>query len=284
MTHQIQWTPSENDATIDPVVPLLACPECHGDLARREASLTCLGCACEYDVREGIPLLAKLGSSEPWNTASDGLTSVAYQKQFQQSDIGQRYQQRYEKRLWKRLTTRREIGRIEQLLNSQPRSGRLLDIPCGGGRVSGPLAAACDVLLQADISLGQVLTARQVMAAEGNVAWFTASAFAIPLKDGAVDGTLCNRLTHHLPSEAELERAIQELLRVSARFVILSYYDHDSFKSLGRRLRGAYPGHTLRKKDLRALAERHGAFVRIDVPLWCSGSRLRYALLQKHGE
>jgi SAM-dependent methyltransferase len=270
-----------NDHVPDFAIGLLACPECRGDLAREGRGLLCRGCSRCYEQHDGIPLLARSGSSEQWAGPSDGSTSVAYQQRFQESNIGERYQRRYQRRWSKRCTTRREIRRIERLLASQPRCRRLLDLPCGGGRVSGPLALAADLLLQADLSIGQVLMARKTMNTQGHVTWFTASAFMIPLKDGAVDATVCNRLMHHLPFAAEVERLIGELLRVSAQFVILSYYDHNSLKSLGRRLRGRHPGHTLRRADLRALADRHGAVVQIDVPFCCPGSRLRYALLRK---
>jgi SAM-dependent methyltransferase len=275
MTHQV------HDSVLDSVIAVLACPHCHGDLAHSAGSLRCRSCSQQYELREGIPLLARTGSSEQWGVESDGPTSASYQEEFLKSDIGQRYRQRYEKRWWKRCATRREIHHIERLVASEPRCRRLLDLPCGGGRVSGPLAAATDLLLQADLSVGQVLMARQTMGSQGHIAWFTASAFMIPLKDGAVDGVVCNRLTHHL-SSVEQERAVHELLRVSTRYVVLSYYDHDSFRSLGRRLRGRDPGHTMRRQDLRAMAEQGGASVQADVPLWCGGSRLRYALLRKH--
>jgi SAM-dependent methyltransferase len=275
-------TQSTNDRTLDSTTELLVCPECRGDLARQDASLACPNCSRSYEVKDGIPLLARIGSSEQWGVASDGATSTDYQERFQASNIGEAYKQRYQRRWSKRCATRREIHLIERLLASQPHCSRVLDIPCGGGRVSGPLTKAADLVLQTDVSLGQVLMARRTMGSEGRIIWFTASAFLIPLKDGAVDGTVCNRLTHHLPSAAEMERLICELLRVSTRFVILSYYNHNSLKSLGRRLRGKYPGHTLRRADLRALAERHGASVQIDIPFWHAGSRLRYALLQKH--
>jgi SAM-dependent methyltransferase len=270
-----------HDPVLDSSIGLLACPDCRGDLAREGTGIICRSCSRAYPLHDGIPLLARSGSSEQWGVPSEGPTSVAYQKQFQQSDIGERYQQRYQRRWSKRCVTHREIHRIGRLLASQPRCRRLLDLPCGGGRVSGPLAAATDRLLQADLSLGQVLAARETLGSQGHVTWLTASAFMIPLKDGAVDATVCNRLTHHLPAAAEVERLIGELLRVSARFVILSYYDYDSFKSLGRRLRGRHPGNTLRRQDLRTLAQRYGAFVQSDIPFWCAGSRLRYALLRK---
>ena len=274
-------TRSSSDQGLAALVPLLTCPECQGDLALQGAGLACLACSRSYELVDGIPLLAQAGSSELWGVAAESETSTGYQEQFLKANIGERYQQRYERRWTKRCVTSREIGRIKQLLATQPRSSRMLDIPCGGGRVSGPLANATDLLLQADLSLSQVLTARQTLGAQGNFAWFTASAFLIPLKDGAVDGILCNRLIHHLPTAVEQERLIGELLRVAQRFVILSYCDYASLKSLGRRLRGKYPGHTMRRKDLQAMVERHGASMGMDVPLWFEGSRLRYVLLQK---
>jgi SAM-dependent methyltransferase len=274
-------TQSTFGRALSALLPLLICPECRGDLARQGASLTCVTCSRTYGIVDEIPLLAQTGSSELWGVASDGQSSTAYQEHFLKTDIGETYQRKYERGWSKRCATRREISRIETLLASQPRSSRFLDIPCGGGRVSRPLVNATDLLLQADLSLSQVAMARRRMGAHGNTAWFTASAFLIPLRDGSVDATLCNRLTHHLPLVAEQERLIGELLRVSRHFVILSYYDHGSFKSLGRRLRGKYPGHTMKRDDLRARVERYGAFVKVDIPLWFGRSRLRYALLQK---
>ncbi len=269
-----------NDRPFDSMAAILACPRCHSDLRREEGGLRCPSCSRVYELHDGIPLLAQSESSESWTIESNDLTSAAYQAQFQESDIGPRYRQRYEKRWFKRFTTRREIRQVERLLASEPRCRRLLDLPCGGGRVSGPFVAATDLLLQADLSLSQVLMARQILGSRGGVLWFTASVFTIPLKDGAVDGAVCNRLTHHL-SPAEQERVIHELLRVSTRFVILSYYDHDSFRSLGRRMRGRHPGHTMRREDLRTWAQQDGAFVQVDVPLWFAGSRLRYVVLRK---
>lgn len=48
-----------------------------------------------------------------------------------------------------------------------------------------------------------------------------------PLRDGSVDGTVCVRLSHRLPTAAERERLLTELLRVSRRFVIMKMYRRD---------------------------------------------------------
>jgi hypothetical protein len=143
------------------------------------------------------------------------------------------------------------------------------------------MVAATDFLIQADVGLGQVRLARESLAPLTPGMWLTASGFRIPLKDEVVDGSVCNRLTHHLPAAGERSRLVSELLRVSRRFVVISYYDHGSLKSLSRRLRGKDPGHTMRRNEVRGLAAEGGARVEADIPLWHAGCRLRYALLVK---
>lgn len=272
-------TPNQQMDHLSKILPQLICPECREDLGFLEKGLTCQGCSKTYEIADGIPLLGQVASTK--DRAAE--TSVDYQTKFQASNIGERYQQRYRDSWHKEFATKREIKCLTELLSSQSRCGRLLDMPCGGGRVSGPMANSTDFLIQADIGLSQVKTARELMGSGIDAVWLTASVFAIPLKDNSVDATVCNRLAHHLPSGPEQEQLIKELLRVSSRFVILSYYDEHSVKSMSRRLRGKKPGHTMARKTLRQLAERYNASVAKDIPLLCPGSRLRYALLKKKG-
>ena len=112
--------------------------------------------------------------------------------------------------------------------------------------------------------------------------WMTASAFEIPLRDGAVDGAVCNRLLHHLPSADEQERLIAELLRVSRRFVILSFFDSRSAKGMlsvvsGRRRRR----HGLSTVTIDRLAQARGGRLAASPRLFLFGSGQRYALLVK---
>ena len=59
-----------NDHVLASLLPLLACPECRGDLARQGGGLTCQSCSRSYEVADGIPLLAQAGSSELWGVES----------------------------------------------------------------------------------------------------------------------------------------------------------------------------------------------------------------------
>jgi len=91
----------------------------------------------------------------------------------------------------------------------------------------------------------------------------SASGFQIPLRDASVDGTVCVRLTHHLPTETERVRLVRELLRVSRRFVIMSFFDYYSPKNTLRRLSRPFnrkpPKSTMKVRELRRLAQDCGA-------------------------
>jgi hypothetical protein len=115
----------------------------------------------------------------------------------------------------------------------------------------------------------------------------TASGFHIPLRANAVDGAICVRLSHHLPTSNERERLLHELLRVSRRFVIMTYFDHHSLKNLLRRLRRPFnrktPKLTMTTVQVADLARRAGARLIAAPPLSRLGSGHRYALILKNG-
>jgi len=163
----------------------------------------------------------------------------------------------------------------------------LLDLPCGGGRLTPAFAASADLVIEADIGLGQVLYGRSESRVATPRVWMTASAFHIPLRDSAVDGTICVRLSHHLPTPAERERLLEELLRVSRRFVIMTYFDHYSVKNALRRLRRPFdrqpPKMTMTTAHVMELALLCGARLVAAPPLSRIGSGHRYALILKEG-
>jgi PHD/YefM family antitoxin component YafN of YafNO toxin-antitoxin module len=113
----------------------------------------------------------------------------------------------------------------------------------------------------------------------------TASAFQIPLRDSSVDGTVCVRLNHHLPTEAERQQLVRELLRVSKRFVIMSFFDYYSLKNTLRRLRRPFnrkpSKSTMKTRELRRLAQDCGATLVACPAIFSMGSGHRYALMVK---
>lgn len=248
--------------------------------------LTCTRSGHGFPVHDGIPLLAVLDTMPVAATGrSDPQPAEEYQRQYEDLEAAAEYNQAYENKLLKRSSTRREYQLLGRLLSSQPRSRVLLELPCGGGRISPALAQHAELLVEADIGLGQVLYGRKTSQLRTPQAWMTASAHHIPFADASIDGIVCIRLCHHLPEAAQRERLVTELLRVASRFVIMTFFDYHSFKNLVRRARRPFnrkpPKSTMRVDELAALAARNGARL-VECPaLFRLSSGHRYALMVK---
>jgi ubiquinone/menaquinone biosynthesis C-methylase UbiE len=270
------------------IAELLICPSCATSLAIGPVSMDCTGCGASYPLRDGIALLAIRGTSETWGEPQANEQSTSYQAEYQRVDRAAAYNLSYRQRLLKRSSTQREFKLIRQHIERVGRSRIILDLPCGGSRLTPAFADAAALVIEADIAHGQVLFGR----AESSVAtprvWMTASAFHIPLRDGSVDGTVCVRLSHHLPTAVERERLLTELLRVSRRFVIMTFFDHHSLKNVLRRLRRPFdrkpPKMTMTTARVAELAREHGARLVAAPPLSRIGSGHRYALIVKDQE
>jgi ubiquinone/menaquinone biosynthesis C-methylase UbiE len=275
---------------LEKISATLACPDCRGPVSIGEARIQCQGCGASYEVMDGIPLFARKGSAETWGvTAPSPKTSESYQENYEGVARAQEYNEKYRRKFFKRLSTRLELRLLRRLLSTQPRCATLLDLPCGGGRLSHQLAPATDLLVEADIALGQILYGREVSRQEVPQIWMTASAFHIPFRDGGVDATVSIRLSHHLPSPEERERHLKELLRVSRRFVLMSFFDTNSVKNLLRRARRSLrlheksPKKTMTARRVSELARECGAELVACPHLAFFGSGHRYALMVKRG-
>ena len=142
-----------------------------------------------------------------------------------------------------------------------PRGARVLDVPCGTGRLHAVLAGRGLRVTSADVSPA-MLAAHE--AGRGHA--LCADAGRLPFDDGTFELVLCCRLLHHLRDEAELRRIVAELVRVSRGHVIASFWDRASLPELGRgsRPRGEEVprGRIARaRRDLRAAFEDAGAGV-----------------------
>ena len=267
------------------IAELLACPACSASLRIGPSSLDCTKCGTSYPLNDGIALLAIRGSSETWGEPQAVEQGTSYQGEYQQVDRAAAYNRSYEKWPLKRQSTRREYQLIKELIARAGRSKLVLELPCGGSRLTPAFADSAALLIEADIAHGQLLYGR----AETRVAtpriWMTASAFHIPLRDESVDGTICIRLSHHMPTATERERLLTELLRVSRRFVIMTYFDHHSLKNRLRRLRAPFdrqpPKMTMTTTRVAELAKERGARLIAAPPLSRIGSGHRYALIVK---
>jgi len=264
---------------------LLACPQCHGELRCGEDAVRCSHCHALYPIQDGIALFARIDTIDVDNKKPTGQTSEAYQQNYQKDQGAANYNAKYRDRWTKRISTWREFGLLDRMLRNQGRCNVLLDLPCGGGRLSPPMGRYADLLIEADVAVGQLRYGRTHARIPTRQVWMTASGFHIPLRDASVDGTVCVRLNHHLPTEAEREKLVRELLRVSKRFLIMSFFDYYSPKNTLRRLRQLFnrksPKSTMKVAELQRLAQDCGATL-VECPaLFLIGSGHRYALMVK---
>lgn len=276
---------AERNPHLHRLLPILICPDCRGELARDGETFRCASCASVFPVTEGIPVFARFGSAEKWGKDKPAETSEDYQKNYQDLKEAAKYNEMYSGRWSKRVITKWEYDLLERQLSSQPRSGVLLDLPSGGGRLSPQIARHTDLLIDADIALGQVKYGMEFGRVPTAQAWMTASGFHLPFRDGSVDGIVCVRLNHHLPTAEERERLVRELLRVARKFVIMTFFDYHSLKNLLRRVRrpfdGKPPKMTMTVDRVRELAAA-GGFDLVEAPaLSHIGSGHRYGLLVK---
>jgi SAM-dependent methyltransferase len=266
---------------------LLACPNCGDPLSVVAEWIRCEGCDARYAIEDGVARLELRGGSESWGAPQAAEQGTAYQDEFQDVERAAEYNLQFRCKPLKLGVTPRESLLIRRYVRRVGRSRAILEIPCGGGRLTPAFADATELVIEADIAIGQVRYGRQASRVDVPRVWMTASAFHIPLRRDSVDGVVCVRLSHHLPTPAERERLFAELLRVSRRFAIVTFFDRNSLKHLTWRLRHPFSRKArkpaLSTREVATLARAHGGRLVATAPLSWLGSGHRYALILKEG-
>jgi SAM-dependent methyltransferase len=260
------------------IAALLACPLCRAPLGIGPDWIRCESCDARYPIEDGVPRLEILGGSESWGVRQASEQGSAYQSEFEDLASATDYNEQFR---------RKPLKLIRRFLKPLGRSNVILEIPCGGGRLTPGFADFADLVIEADVAIGQIAYGRAHSRLSTPCVWLTASAFHIPLRDRSVDGAVCIRLSHHLPTAAERERLFGELLRVSRRFVVVTFFDRYSLKNLTYRLRhpfrGGPPKLTMTRGEVDALARAGGGKLAGTAPLSRIGSGHRYALILRNG-
>jgi ubiquinone/menaquinone biosynthesis C-methylase UbiE len=152
----------------------------------------------------------------------------------------QDYQQQRYRSLDQAWVNWREQRLLAQLLTQcQLAKGTVLDVPCGYSRLAPLYARLGITALGADVSYDMAHLAAANHARHGWQRWLCADVLALPFIDSVFDGVLCIRLLHHRYSDAERQRILGELARVSRRFVIISFYRSTLLHAMARHWRGA---------------------------------------------
>lgn len=153
-----------------------------------------------------------------------------------------------------------EMRLVDAALAHLPRHSRLLDVPCGGGRVAIHAARQGFAVTAADISDAMLEITRHNAAVSGfDIAVDARDVECLDYTDTSFDATICFRLFHHFPTVELRRRAVEELCRVSRRTVMISYLSDRSVTSFKRRLRSRLLGRRSQKHSC-SLAELCGYF------------------------
>ena len=267
--------------SLQPIQNILVCPVCRSELQIKQHDITCTNCSRVYPMHESIPQFAIYKNDQAVLKEAAEISKISYEQRYEDFEKARNYNLKYDRKLLKRLSTRREYQILQRLLGQQKRFATLLEIPCGGGRISPQLENATDMLIQADVGLGQILFGMTKESLKIPQIRMTASAFHIPLRDNSVDAAVCIRLSHHLPAPEQREDLLTELLRVARHYVVMTFFDYHSIKNILRRLRKSKPKLTMTFSQVSSIAALHGAKL-VACP-WLSiiNSGHRYALMVK---
>lgn len=172
-----------------------------------------------------------------------------------------RYTPKEARRYRQRDTSRHraEMALVERAFVLVPK-GRVLDVPCGCGRVGLLLAQQGHQVTCADLSPAmRAMAAQAVEQARLAVPVEAADVERLPFADRGFDTLVSFRLFHHFPNREVRERAVRELCRVAGRHVVLSYLTPFSFTVLRRWLQAKLGGRRSHK-HATSLSEVRGYF------------------------
>ncbi len=173
---------------------------------------------------------------------------------------------RYAEERWRSSRARgRDPRLVERLLRSieLPRDARVLDVPCGDGRLTAGLSRFGRPH-GVDVSTEMLAAARARPGGSEPLPVMLGDAAHLPFRAETFELVVCCRLLHHLTADAALERVAAELVRVSRRFVAASFWDSASWHAWRRRagLRRTGPRSAVSKQRVARAFEDAGASVR----------------------
>ena len=166
-----------------------------------------------------------------------------------------KYQQR------KPAKHRAEMRLIDAAFGLVSKTQRVLDVPCGGGRVTVHLAQQGYDVTAADLSEAMLaLTRENVVRHRVNCPVERQDIEGFDYPDRRFDAVVSFRLFHHFPTPEIRQRVVSELCRVAGKFVALSYFSPASVTSVKRKVRAALGGKKSEKYST-SLREVEGYFM-----------------------
>jgi ubiquinone/menaquinone biosynthesis C-methylase UbiE len=128
-----------------------------------------------------------------------------------------------------------EMALLEPALRLLPPGSKVLDAPCGAGRVSVRLGELGMHVTSVDISPSMLERTREKMRAFGAQDRVQSGDLEkLQFADREFEGVVCFRFFTHLPNDALRKQVISELCRVARQFVIISFFHPVSLHNVKR--------------------------------------------------
>lgn len=163
----------------------------------------------------------------------------AKKRHYQKQEVVDRYNRVRFEGGFEGRTTRNKWNMILRALHGVEGIGTVLDLPCGTGRFTRQILARGWKLINGDISLPMLCSARDV--APGLLGSVRFDAEHLPFADNSLDLVLSIRFLMHVPRSVR-PAIFREYARVSRRYVVLDvrhkYCLNSWLKRLRRVLRG----------------------------------------------
>jgi protein-S-isoprenylcysteine O-methyltransferase Ste14 len=182
------------------------------------------------------------------------------------------------------LQEQKFIASLISIIPAEDFAAAAIDIPCGIGRFYPALRRHAPQVVQADWSLPMLQIARTENAPTA-LGYVRALATELPFPGEKFDLVLSVRLCHHLPTRDEQRRYIGEVLRISRKWVVLSYLDTDSLhnmvRSTMRRIKGKPLKWSVSGDEVARIAAQQGFTVMNSMLLSKVLSGQRYDVLMR---
>jgi len=148
---------------------------------------------------------------------------------------------------------------------------RILDLPCGTGRLSRLLSENGHNVVAADVSLSMISVARGKTGMDSKVEFVVCDAEELPFSDGVFDCVVSLRFMGFLPPQIRL-KVLGEMSRVTTNWLILFYHDPSSlmgiFRMIKNRLRGkVQEWYTVKPSDLEGELKAAGLSLAMTKPI-----------------
>jgi uncharacterized protein YbaR (Trm112 family) len=193
-----------------PLLQLLVCPDCRGDLEWRAEAIRCTGCDVLYDVVDGIPVLRPSGSD-----AQKDEQATFFDHADPEFEVSRPHGTPW---LYRWLLAEKFRRSLDAL---PPAAGVTAVTVCGGSGMDAEfLARAGASVISTDISIGAARrTQERARRYDFEVLPVVADAEALPLRDSSVDLLYVHDGLHHLGSP---EAGLGEMLRTSRRAISIN--------------------------------------------------------------